>query len=389
MTKASVSDEFFDLIDVPILFLSADLSVLRLNKSMASLIGLPSCEDDSISHLNSYLKQQDYLWNILLMGVQHLKNGGVLFFKKVGFENLKGVRCQCELKMRYLPQAIKQDTLLLYLIDRTNADKIESRLKDAVQDQIRNEQQLREALKALETLNAEIKAMQDQLIQAEKLQSVGRLAAGVAHEVKNPLAIILQGLEYLERQIDNSNESALEVINDLNEAVRRADDVIRSLLDYATPQDPKMELGNISVAIEKALEMMNQLFKKKSIYVVKEFANDLPQLSFDSNRMHQVFINLFSNALHAMDKEGTLLVRVTKLQTNNNGRYVRVEIKDTGKGIPLEFLSRVFDPFVTSRRGEGGTGLGMSVVKGIIEMHHGLIEIKNHANGGAIVTIDL
>ena len=389
MIQDSFFDEFFDAIDLPVLLLTSQLEPLQMNHSMMRLMGISIAQTQSSVELKPCFETQPPLMNLLKKGAQYLEKGNALFSSKTSFENLSGVLCHCDLQMKYLFLGRKEKTFLLQLKDRTNAENIETKLKDAVQDQIRNEHQLREALKALEVLNTELKEMQDQLIQAEKLQSVGRLAAGIAHEVKNPLAIILQGLEYLERQISTSNSEALEVLKDLNEAVRRADEVIRSLLDYAMPQDPKMESGNMVEAIEKALDLMGPLFKKKEISVQMEIGENLPKIHFDSHRMHQVFVNLFSNALHAMDKKGKLLIRGIKLNGDARGHHIRIEIQDNGKGVPDEVLSRIFDPFVTSRRHEGGTGLGMSVVKGIIEMHQGFIKIRNHSDGGARVTIDL
>ena len=253
--------------------------------------------------------------------------------------------------------------------------KIEEKLKDAIQEQIKNEQQLRDT--------------QEQLLQAEKLQSVGRLAAGVAHEVKNPIAIILQGIEYLQSVFKDADEDTKSVMQDLIDAVMRADKVIKSLLDYATPKDAEMETSDVNVIIEESLILVKHLFTKREIYLRRDFSKELSSVVLDRSRMQQVFINLFSNAVHAMPDRGEICIKTRPWESQSDSYRVIIEIEDTGTGVPKEILQKIFDPFLTTRRGRGGTGLGLSVVRGIIQMHNGDITIENKVEGGARVTIKL
>lgn len=253
--------------------------------------------------------------------------------------------------------------------------RIEEKLKNAIQEQLRNEQQLRDT--------------QEQLVQAEKMQSLGRLAAGVAHEVKNPIAIILQGTEYLQSVLKNADEDTKIILDDLVDAVLRADKVIKSLLDYATPKSAEMEPTDINVLIEESLHLIKHLITKKKIGIQRHFSKDLRSLTVDRSRMQQVLINIFSNAVHAMQEGGEIIIKTRPYESKSEPYQAIIEIEDTGVGIARELLQKIFDPFLTTRQGSGGTGLGLSVVKGIIKMHNGSIAVENRDEGGVRVTIKL
>ncbi len=263
--------------------------------------------------------------------------------------------------------------------------KAEDKLKDAIQEQLRNEQRLVEALSELRKLNQQLHETQNQLIQAEKLQSVGRLAAGVAHEVKNPLAILLQGVEYLQQAMSKEEKESQEVLNDMIDAVQRADMVIKGLLDFAAPAEPEMLEEDLEDVLDESLQLLKHLLVTHKIEVQKDFSALSGKVVMDRNRMQQVFVNIFSNAIHAMRENGVLCVSARREQDSLS--RVIVEVSDSGTGIPVELLDKVFDPFVTTRRGRGGTGLGLSVVKGIMEMHQGEIRIENRSEGGVKVTL--
>ncbi len=244
-----------------------------------------------------------------------------------------------------------------------------------------------------------------QLTQAAKLESVGRLAAGVAHEVKNPLAIILQSLAYLSRSFDGSGDSNVPLIlNYAKDAVYRADSVIRGVLDFATQKDLQMRLGRINPVIEQALLLVKHELDKSHIRVVKEGGPSPPFTRLDPNKMEQVFVNIFLNAIQAMPDGGTLTVRtrMKELVGNNGGAGHRrtdhfepgewaviIEVEDTGTGISQEILPKIFDPFFTTKPTGKGTGLGLTVTLNIIEMHGGSIEVRNREQGGTIVTVML
>lgn len=254
-----------------------------------------------------------------------------------------------------------------------------------------------ELVKAVE----ELRSVQLQLIEAEKMKLVGRLAAGVAHEVKNPLAIIGIGLDYLKSQsfIDPNVGVILEEIGN---AVQRADSVVRELLDFSAPKKLNMEPQNVNRLIRNALLLVRGDLGAWKIAVVDELNPLLPSVRLDAMKIEQVFVNLFTNAAHAMEQGGTLTVRTSSRQVTSYGENVSqsdkfplgahlvvIEVLDTGPGVPEGMQGKVFEPFFTTKPTGKGTGLGLTVTKTIIDLHGGTIEIGNRPEGGACVRIEL
>ncbi|WP_177418847.1 transporter substrate-binding domain-containing protein [endosymbiont of Lamellibrachia barhami] len=246
----------------------------------------------------------------------------------------------------------------------------------------------------------ELQTAQTQLMQAEKMESIGRLAAGVAHEVKNPLAIIQMGVDYLSQEISN-DEISVAVIKDINDAVHRADTVIYGLLDFSRDKKLEMKQGNFNEVISSALHLVDHELRQHNITVQLFLAKALPPLELDSNKLQQVFINLFMNAVHAMGHNGVLqissevkriedeadLLPASKAIFRIGERVIRVEVADTGPGIREQDRTKIFELFYTTKAVGKGTGLGLSVSRNIINMHHGAIDITNRPEGGASVVV--
>jgi PAS domain S-box-containing protein len=244
------------------------------------------------------------------------------------------------------------------------------------------------------TLKTTIKILEDtklQLIEAEKLKTVGRLAAGVAHEVKNPLNVVSLGAEYLENHIEGPEE-LIQIVRDMREAVQKANRVIFDMLDYSSPRKVEMEPADINELISHVLGMMRHNFKEANIKVEDALNHNIETVRLDTPKMEQVFINLFLNAISMMKKSGTLIVRTSMMQmksagTNVSGamtelfkvgdKIVVVEVMDTGPGLSKNDETKVFDPFYSTKATGEGTGLGLSVTRSIIDMHHGMITLKN------------
>jgi signal transduction histidine kinase len=248
---------------------------------------------------------------------------------------------------------------------------------------------------------SELKNTQLQLIQAEKLESIGRLAAGIAHEVKNPLAVIQLGVDYLSKTL-RGNKDAIESVHDMDDAVKRADTVIKGLLEFSRPAKPEMKTLDLSNVLEESLLLVKYELTKNNISLDKQLENELPTIELDRNKMKQVFINIFMNAVHAMDSGGTLTVKTSssKLSKENFNLHCKftehlkagdsvviAEIKDTGTGIPDDKIDKLFDPFFTTKPTGVGTGLGLSVTRGIIDLQKAAINIVNRNEGGACVSI--
>ena len=252
----------------------------------------------------------------------------------------------------------------------------------------------------VEARTRELKDAQKQLIQAEKMESIGRLAAGVAHEVKNPLAIIQMGADFLS-QVIPADETINEVIKDINDAVRRADNVIKGLLDFSRDKELQLVGGNINEVIEGSLHLVAHEMRQRNIEVRTELAEELPAINLDANKIQQVLINLFMNSAHAIERKGQLSVTscLKVLDSSADLAYdhenlfklgekvLWVEVEDTGVGIADEAGVKIFEPFYTTKPVGEGTGLGLSVSQNIIKLHKGSIDIHNRKQGGAAVVM--
>jgi C4-dicarboxylate-specific signal transduction histidine kinase len=227
---------------------------------------------------------------------------------------------------------------------------------------------------------------QSRLVQAAKMEVVGRLASGVAHEVRNPLAIILQAMEYMESLVDTKNVDVASTFRSMSKALDRADSIINGLLDFSRLSQLDIKPVNINDAVENAVLLVKHQCDRFHIQVFKDLAAGLPPVNADRNKVEQVFVNLFMNAIDAMNESGTLRIQ-TSAVTTASGRGVCVQVHDSGSGIPPDALNSIFDPFFTTKRAHKGTGLGLAIVKSIIEMHKGSIGIKNRPEGGVTVTV--
>ena len=284
--------------------------------------------------------------------------------------------------------------------DVTEQKRSEENLRQANAELARSREEVLAAMDNLQAAHNELRDVQLQLVEAEKMKSIGRLAAGVAHEVKNPLAIIKMGTEFLRSRPSANDPSVRGVLRDLDEAVDRADAVIRGLLDFSAPKKIEVRPEGLNDILDRALTLVRGELKK--IELVREYDPRLPKLPLDAAKIGQVFINLITNAIHAMNNGGILTLRTYAKQLTGVGSNISdqrselfrvgetivvAEIDDTGSGIPEDKLGKVFEPFFTTKPTGKGTGLGLSVVKTIIDLHGGTVDIKNLPEGGARVTV--
>ncbi|MBI4341032.1 MAG: CHASE domain-containing protein [Candidatus Omnitrophica bacterium] len=296
----------------------------------------------------------------------------------------------------------KAATLERTVEELTRREQITQSLLDDLQE---SRERSEAAHAALKQSHADLQAAQLQLIQAAKLESVGRLAAGVAHEVKNPLAIILMGTAFLQKQLGGADELVTSVVGDIDKAVKRADTIIRGLLDFAAFKELRQTTEAVNGVVEQALLLVKHELNKANVTVVTSLAPEVPSVAMDRTKIEQVLVNLFANAAHAMSGSGgTLTVRTFVKPLTQVGMGVGqrstdqfkvgeaavvIEVDDTGKGIPPELLVKVFDPFFTTKPPGQGTGLGLSVTRSIIELHRGMIDLRNRPEGGVRATIML
>jgi len=277
-------------------------------------------------------------------------------------------------------------------------------LRQANAEQARSRAELEKVLADLQKSHEELKTAQFQLIQAEKMQSVGRLAAGVAHEVKNPLATLSMGIDYLKKNLASPDANVGLILGDMHEALKRADLIIHGLLDFSVPRALDLHAEDLSALVEHSLGLVRHEMSDLPIKLVKELAEKMPPAWIDKNKVIQVLVNVLTNAIHSMPDGGTLTVRTYSKQLQGGeidrdagsrlaDRFrtgetvVATEVIDTGAGISQEELSKIYDPFFTTKPTGKGTGLGLTVTKKIVELHGGSIDIRNRPEGGVIVTI--
>ena len=218
--------------------------------------------------------------------------------------------------------------------------------------------------------------LEEQLVQTEKLTSLGLLAAGVAHEVNTPLAVISNYIQMLAKQLPE-NDPRHKLTEKIVKQTFRASEIVNNLLSFSRTGGAGFKEVNLNQIIEETLTLVAHPFRASNVQVVKNLEGDLPAVLGSSNRLQQVFLNLFLNARDAMPSGGMLEVR----SVANNGS-VEIEVADTGMGIQRENLARVFDPFFTTKATGRGTGLGLSVSYGIIKEHAGKIEVRSTPGKG-------
>ncbi len=218
--------------------------------------------------------------------------------------------------------------------------------------------------------------MAEQMTQTEKLTSLGLLAAGVAHEVNTPLAVISNYIQMLAKQLpDNDPKQAL--IEKIVKQTFRASEIVNNLLNFSRTGAGELADIDLNRVVEETLSLVAHPLKTSQIKIVREFGDGLPAVRGSANKLQQVFLNLFLNARDAMPSGGMLEVR-----TGAHNGSVEVEIADTGAGIPRELIHRIFDPFFTTKASGRGTGLGLSVTYGIIKEHAGKIDVRSTPGKG-------
>lgn len=290
--------------------------------------------------------------------------------------------------------------------DVTSRVRGEERLKKAHTDLARSREDLLRTLADLQRSHNQLKEAQLQIIEMEKMQSIGQMAAGIAHEVKNPLAVIRMGIDYFTDSPGGTEEPTATVLKDMNDALHRADAIIMGLLDFSTPGKVDLRPGDLNTLLRSSLNLVKHELKSAQVDVTTEFCDNLPHALVDANKIKQVFVNALTNAAHAMPEGGTLKVRtyIKKLTPEEakpspgarqshefraGERVLVTEIDDTGTGVPEDKLGRIFEPFYTTKATGKGTGLGLTVSRKILELHDGAIQLQNLDPCGARVTITL
>jgi hypothetical protein len=224
--------------------------------------------------------------------------------------------------------------------------------------------------------------LERQLIQADKLSSIGLLAAGVAHEVNTPLAVISTYAQMLARQV-SGDEQKSRMLDKIARQTFRASEIVNSLLNFSRTSQSEFGEVDLNRVVRETAGLLEHQLAKSGVRVEFNLEEPLPPIKGDAGKLQQVFLNLFLNARDAMEGGGLLRVR-----TWGGEQSAFVDVADSGKGIPPELVGRIYDPFFTTKSAKKGTGLGLSVSYGIVREHGGTIEVESLPGAGTCFHLD-
>lgn len=258
--------------------------------------------------------------------------------------------------------------------------------------------------KELKSTYDKLRETQDQLIQNEKMAALGRLASGLAHQIRNPLEIIIMGVEFLGNTLPNKDLNSEKSIEKIKEAVNRTNRIITDFLRFSRKSELKFESVNVCKLLDETIKLIEHRINMKNIKLERNYYQESMEVKADRNLLQQVFMNLLNNGIDAMSKRGEIRIRVNsekamhmedKIGYRENDYFkigdkmIVIELEDTGKGIPEDVLSKVFEPFFTTKESGKGTGLGLSLAHLIIDRHRGTIKVQSELNKGTIFTLKL
>ncbi len=243
--------------------------------------------------------------------------------------------------------------------------------------------------KQVEDRTAALRNAQEQLVRTEKLTSLGKLSASIAHEINNPLAGILTFAKLTVRTLDQgppddaTRRTVVKHLHLVERETERCSAIVRNLLDFARERPLALKDTNVVAVIDEAVQLLGNQIQIQGVALEKHLA-PVPPVDGDFGQLRQACVNVIMNACEAMSRGGKLVIETALVE---NGRWVELAFQDSGPGIPPDHLSKIFDPFFTTK--EKGTGLGLSVVYGIVERHGGKIELKTELGKGTRVMLRL
>jgi len=281
---------------------------------------------------------------------------------------------------------------LVRTMESVEAGKLDGRVEIRSGDELgRLGRSFNEMIRKLSEAQAELERLHHrQLVRADRLASLGEMAAGIAHEIKNPLAGIYGAAQVLSREFPEGDPKR-EILDEMTALSRRLDNTIRDLLNFARYTEPQFSKANLNEVIDKVLFLLQQVREGKRAKVVRDFDPAMPEIDIDPEQIKQVFLNLALNALQASPGGCTLTIR-TRAEAPAEApdflprhRFVMASVSDDGPGIPAERLPKIFQPFYTTK--ESGTGLGLSMTRKILDLHDGRITVLSEPGKGATFTV--
>ncbi|MGD0885971.1 MAG: ATP-binding protein [Thermodesulfovibrionales bacterium] len=246
--------------------------------------------------------------------------------------------------------------------------------------------ELGSVIRVINSMSEELRDREEELVQSKKLASLGILTAGVAHELTNPVNnISMIAQTYLELGDTLSREEKIELMEKVEGETERIEEIVKNLLDFSKPKEANLRKTDINAVIQKTLKLVQNMLNVSNIETLLNLGREVSPVFVDEHQIQQVLVNLIVNAIQAMPSRGELSIETRKSKKRD---FVEIVVKDTGKGIPPEFLPHIFDPFF-STKGVEGTGLGLSISYGIIKNHKGNIRVESKIGVGTTFTIEL
>lgn len=378
-SEAYVKDIIDSIVD-PLLIIDFENKINLANKAVCFLLGY---RENELVGKN--------LSDILVEKKDSIARGGKL-------EKIIGTGIICNIELYYKAKNGKEIPILF----SSSTIEDEAGKESAIICTAKDITEFRKTEEKLRQAYTVLKNTQDQLIQAEKLHAIGLLASGVAHEVRNPLGIIIQGINYIEKKVSLSDPKVVETLDMMKNSVQRANKIINSLLDFSRAKSLELNPEDINSILVSTLELVKTKSGFENIDIVFDAHNDLPKVLVDKNKLEQVFINILFNSLQAIVGSGKITIRsyvrlidqadVSRAKANYfeaGGKACMVEIEDTGAGIDRKHLKKIFDPFFTTKGLRGGSGIGLSVCRNIVDMHSGMLYVESQKGKGTKVFIGL
>jgi C4-dicarboxylate-specific signal transduction histidine kinase len=262
-------------------------------------------------------------------------------------------------------------------------------LRKTNEDLAREIKERKQAEEELKSAYAELKETQEKLIQSEKLAALGRFSAGISHEIKNPLSIILGGIGYLEKNLEKADQDVQVAMGKIKEATERANNILLGLLQFARPSELKLEKTKPEELIKATLSLLEYKIFLNNIKVETNYQKKDIYIHVEKDQIQQVLFNMLLNSVEAMPKGGQIKTGVYREHLDHfSGKSACViEIEDTGEGISKENQLKVYEPFFTTKRDKKGTGLGLSISKMIVERNKGQLLIESEEGKGTKIKL--
>ena len=263
-----------------------------------------------------------------------------------------------------------------------------TQLRTTNMDMMVNQEKMKIMYRSLNETHEELKKAKDKLIHSEKLASLGQFSAGVAHEVKNPLAVILLSVDEIDEDEHDLRPQSRKHLEMIKRAADKANHVVHELLVFSRSTQVKFENLDLHRIVDSAVMLSRTKTKFKDIDIRLELSADSQNMVADSAALEHIFVNLITNAADAIEMKGEIGIKTLCRQSPTEGRSIIIEVSDTGCGMSPEMQSKIFDPFFTTKEQGKGTGLGLSTVYSLVELHKGTLSVSSQPQQGTTFTIE-